>query len=106
MTRADGRRPDHLRPTTFDVEFVENPAGHALIRAGKTMVLCTASVQESVPRWLYGKGLGWLTARSNFSGGVNVCFGDGGVRFIRNGIDLTTWRGMATRAGGEVLGNY
>ncbi len=62
MTRTDGRRPDHLRPTTFDVDFVENPAGHALIRAGKTMVLCTASVQESVPRWMYGKGRGWLTA--------------------------------------------
>ena len=60
--RDDGRRPDHLRPTSFDVDFVENPAGHALIRAGKTMVLCTASVQESVPRWLYGKGRGWLTA--------------------------------------------
>ena len=62
MTRALGRRPDHLRPTSFDVDFVENPAGHALIRAGKTMVLCTASVQESVPRWMYGKGRGWLTA--------------------------------------------
>jgi ribonuclease PH len=62
VTRADGRRPDHLRPTSFDVDFVENPAGHALIRAGKTMVLCTASVQESVPRWMYGKGRGWLTA--------------------------------------------
>ena len=60
--RDDGWRPDHLRPTSFDVDFVENPAGHALIRAGKTMVLCTASVQESVPRWLYGKGRGWLTA--------------------------------------------
>jgi ribonuclease PH len=62
VTRGDGRRPDHLRPTSFDVDFVENPAGHALIRAGKTMVLCTASVQESVPRWMYGKGRGWLTA--------------------------------------------
>jgi ribonuclease PH len=62
VTRADGRRPDHLRPTSFDVDFVENPAGHALIRAGRTMVLCTASVQESVPRWMYGKGRGWLTA--------------------------------------------
>ncbi|HSL65722.1 MAG TPA: ribonuclease PH [Gaiellaceae bacterium] len=60
--RADGRRPDHLRPTTFDVAFLEQAAGHALIRQGKTMVLCTASVQESVPRWLYGKGRGWLTA--------------------------------------------
>ncbi|MGE5691517.1 MAG: ribonuclease PH [Pseudomonadota bacterium] len=62
MTRTDGRRPDHLRPVSFDVAFVENPAGHALIREGATMVLCTASVQESVPRWMYGKGRGWLTA--------------------------------------------
>ncbi|HSC92112.1 MAG TPA: ribonuclease PH [Gaiellaceae bacterium] len=60
--RRDGRRPDHLRPTTFDVTFVEQAAGHALVRQGKTMVLCTASVQESVPRWMYGKGRGWLTA--------------------------------------------
>jgi ribonuclease PH len=60
--RADGRRPDQLRPTSFDVGFVENPAGHALIREGNTMVLCTASVQESVPRWMHGKGRGWLTA--------------------------------------------
>jgi ribonuclease PH len=62
MSRGDGRRPDHLRPTSFDVAFVENPAGHALVREGKTMVLCTATVQESVPRWLHGKGRGWLTA--------------------------------------------
>ena len=48
-------------------------------------------------------GLGWLSARSNFSGGVNVCFGDGGVRFIRDGISITTWRVLATRAGGEVV---
>jgi prepilin-type N-terminal cleavage/methylation domain-containing protein len=49
-------------------------------------------------------GLGWLSARSNFSGGVNVCFGDGGVRFIRDGIDIITWQALATRAGGEVIG--
>ncbi len=55
---------------------------------------------------LTAHGLGWLTARSNFSGGVLVCFGDGGVRFVRDAIDAQTWRGMATRAGGEVLGNY
>jgi len=51
-------------------------------------------------------GLGFLTARSNFSGGVNVALADGSVRFVRNGIDLATWRGLATRAGGEVLGDY
>lgn len=48
-------------------------------------------------------GLGFLTARSNFSGGVNVCFGDGSVRFVRDSINLTTWRAAATRAGGEVI---
>jgi prepilin-type N-terminal cleavage/methylation domain-containing protein len=48
-------------------------------------------------------GLGFLSARSNFSGGVNVCFGDGGVRFVRDSIALTTWRALATRAGGEVV---
>jgi prepilin-type N-terminal cleavage/methylation domain-containing protein len=51
-------------------------------------------------------GMGWLSARSNFSGGVNVCLGDGSVRFVRNSIDIATWQGMATRAGGEVLGEY
>jgi prepilin-type processing-associated H-X9-DG protein len=46
-------------------------------------------------------GMGYLSARSNFAGGVNVCFGDGSIRFIRNSISLATWRAMATRAGGE-----
>ncbi len=48
-------------------------------------------------------GMGFLSARSNFSGGVNVCFGDGSVRFIRDSINLNAWRAMATRAGGEVF---
>jgi len=48
-------------------------------------------------------GMGFLSARSNFSGGVNVCLGDGSVRFVRDSIALDTWRAMATRAGGEVI---
>jgi prepilin-type N-terminal cleavage/methylation domain-containing protein len=48
-------------------------------------------------------GLGFLAARSNFTGGVLVCFGDGGVRHVRDSIPLATWRAMATRAGGEVF---
>jgi prepilin-type N-terminal cleavage/methylation domain-containing protein/prepilin-type processing-associated H-X9-DG protein len=48
-------------------------------------------------------GLGFLTARSNFVGGVNVCFGDGSVRFVRDSISINTWRALATRAGGEVI---
>jgi ribonuclease PH len=60
--RADGRRPDQLRPLDLEPDFLEQPHGSVLLTQGKTKVLCTASVQEGVPRWLYGKGRGWLTA--------------------------------------------
>jgi len=46
-------------------------------------------------------GIGFLSARSNFSGGVNVCLDDGSVRFVRDSITIATWRALATRAGGE-----
>ncbi len=48
-------------------------------------------------------GIGFLSARSNFTGGVNVCFGDGSVRFINDNISLVSWRAMATRSGSEVI---
>src|SRR5947207_5922728 len=60
--RADGRRPDQLRRLDLEPDFLEQPHGSVLLTQGKTKVLCTASVQEGVPRWLYGKGRGWLTA--------------------------------------------
>jgi ribonuclease PH len=60
--RADGRRPDELRPVEIVPGFLEQPHGSALISCGKTRVLCTASIQEGVPRWLSGRGRGWLTA--------------------------------------------
>jgi hypothetical protein len=50
-------------------------------------------------------GMGILTARSNFPGGVCVCFGDGSIRFVSDRIQLATWRALATRAGGEVTSN-
>ena len=62
MTRADGRRADQLRPLELDVEFLEQPHGVVLFSQGKTRVLCTATVQEGVPRWLSNKGRGWMTA--------------------------------------------
>jgi ribonuclease PH len=62
MSRADGRRPDDLRPLELQVDFLEQPHGSVLYSQGKTKVLCTASVQDGVPRWLYGRGRGWLTA--------------------------------------------
>jgi ribonuclease PH len=60
--RSNGRAPDELRPVTIEPGFVSTATGSALISCGGTRVICTASVQESVPRWLMGKGRGWLTA--------------------------------------------
>jgi ribonuclease PH len=61
--RADGRaRHDHLRPLDIQLDWLENPHGAVLWTQGKTKVLCTASVQEGVPRWLYRSGRGWMTA--------------------------------------------
>ena len=60
--RPNGRRPDELRPLEIVPDFLENPHGSALISCGKTRVLCTASVEEGVPRWLAGQGRGWMTA--------------------------------------------
>src|SRR4051812_34561185 len=62
MTRSNGRGPDELRPVTIEPNFVRPATGSALISCGGTRVICTASVQESVPRWLAGKGRGWMTA--------------------------------------------
>jgi ribonuclease PH len=60
--REDGRRADELRPVAADPSFLEQPHGMVLWSQGKTRVLCTASVSEGVPRWLYRSGRGWMTA--------------------------------------------
>jgi len=60
--RASGRAPDALRETEIETGFVRTATGSALISCGETRVICTASVGESVPRWMAGKGRGWLTA--------------------------------------------
>jgi ribonuclease PH len=60
--RADGRRPGELRPLELRTDFLEQPHGSVLYGQGKTLVLCTATIEEGVPRWLYGKGRGWMTA--------------------------------------------
>ncbi len=62
MSRSDGRRPAELRPLDVVPDFLEQPHGSVLWSQGKTRVLCTASITDGVPRWLYGKGRGWLTA--------------------------------------------
>ena len=61
-SRSDGRSPDGLRPTTIEPGFVRTATGSALISMGETRVICTASAQETLPRWLTGKGRGWVTA--------------------------------------------
>ena len=60
--RSYGRPPDQLRPATIEAGFVRTATGSALISMGETRVICTASVQESVPRWMAGQGRGWVTA--------------------------------------------
>ena len=62
MTRADGRRPDELRPLELLPGWLEQPHGSVLYAQGKTKALCTASIQEGVPRWLANRGRGWITA--------------------------------------------
>jgi ribonuclease PH len=62
MARADGRRPDELRPLELEPNWLEQPHGSILYSQGKTKVLCTASIDEGVPRWLMGRGRGWMTA--------------------------------------------
>src|ERR1700720_3634414 len=60
--RSSGRGPDELRPIAIEPGFVRTATGSALISVGETRVICTASVQESVPRWLLGSGRGWVTS--------------------------------------------
>ena len=60
--RSYGRAPDALRPMAIEPGFVRTATGSALISMGETRVICTASVQAGVPRWLAGSGRGWVTA--------------------------------------------
>ena len=62
MTRADGRAHNQLRPITIERGWSDQAEGSALITCGGTKVLCTASFTPGVPRWLTGKGTGWVTA--------------------------------------------
>jgi ribonuclease PH len=60
--RHDGRRPDELREVRITPGFMSSADGSALIEMGGTRVICTASVAEEVPRWMKGRGTGWVTA--------------------------------------------
>ena len=58
----DGRRPDELRTLAIEPDYLEQAQGSALISFGRTRVLCAATIEDGVPRWLAGSGQGWLTA--------------------------------------------
>jgi ribonuclease PH len=60
--RHDGRKPDELRPLAFRRRYTRQAPGSVLVRMGRTVVLCTCSVEAAVPPFLAGKGKGWLTA--------------------------------------------
>jgi ribonuclease PH len=60
--RSFDRAPHDLRPVTITPDFVATATGSVLIACGETRVICTASVQEDVPRWMKGRGTGWVTA--------------------------------------------
>jgi ribonuclease PH len=60
--RPDGRAPDALRPVTVTRDFLVHPEGSVLVEFGVTKVICTASVEDKVPPFLKGQGLGWVTA--------------------------------------------
>jgi ribonuclease PH len=62
MPRPDGRAPDQLRPATLTRNFLLHPEGSVLVEFGATKVICTATLEDRVPPFLKGQGLGWVTA--------------------------------------------
>ena len=62
MSRIDGRNPDQLRKISFTRNWLNNAEGSVLVEFGNTRVLCVASFTPGVPRWLVGKGVGWVTS--------------------------------------------
>ncbi|HEX6475978.1 MAG TPA: ribonuclease PH [Acidimicrobiales bacterium] len=70
--RADGRAIDELRTTSFVRDYTEAPLGSTLVQAGRTRVLCTASVEDRVPGWMRGGGKGWVTAEYSMLPGSTI----------------------------------
>jgi ribonuclease PH len=62
VSRSDGRAPDELRPVRIEPDFIDTAHGSVLFSIGKTRVVCTAMVEESVPGWMRGRGTGWITS--------------------------------------------
>ena len=62
MSRTDGRAPDQMRPVVLKPGFMPNAEGSCLVEMGDTKVICTATIDDNVPKWMQGQGLGWVTA--------------------------------------------
>ena len=93
VTRSYDRGRGDLRPVTIEPGFVRTATGSALISAGETRVICTASVQESVPRWLAKSGRGWVTAEY---GMLPASTGDRKQRDISKGRARTAARSRSS----------
>lgn len=61
-TRVDNRKDRQMRPVSIERDVIKNAAGSVLVKFGDTHVLCCATIEEKVPRWRKGSGLGWVTA--------------------------------------------
>ncbi|MDA8043661.1 MAG: ribonuclease PH [Actinomycetota bacterium] len=70
--RLDGREPDDLRPVELVRDYTVMAAGSVLIKMGRTVVLCTASVADDVPRWMRNTGKGWVTAEYSMLPGASA----------------------------------
>src|ERR1700709_2029901 len=81
-SRSYDRAPADIRPVSIDAGFVDTADGSALITLGRTRVICTASVSTSVPRWMQGRGKGWVTAEYAM---LPASTGDRKVRDIAKG---------------------
>src|SRR5947209_11908689 len=72
MPRPSGRKPHELRPLTFQRRYTRQAPGSVLVAMGRTTVLCTCSVEPTVPPFLAGTGKGWLTAEYNMLPGSTL----------------------------------
>jgi ribonuclease PH len=101
VSRLDGRRADQLRPFEIVPDLLDQPHGCVLVRQGKTQVLCTASIEDGVPRWLAGRGVGWMTAEYSL---LPASTGERTAREARTGrqqgrtIEIQRLIGRAVRA--------
>ena len=99
--RAYGRGPGELRPTTIEPGFMRTATGSALISVGETRVICTASAQESVPRWMAGRGSGLGDGRVRDAAGLHrraqAARCDAGAPRRAHGRDPAPDRALAAR---------